>query len=128
MKLGVLTVPLYGMPAEEAFRYLSGLGVQTVEIGVGGYPGNTHLDPAAYLGDDGKIAAYRDLIESCGLKGYRSGGAQVAERHAGFIINTGGATAKDVLQLIRHIQKTVRERHGVNLQLEIKLLGAIQEG
>ena len=42
MKLGVLTVPLYSMPLEEAMEYLSGLGVQTIELGAGGFPGDTH--------------------------------------------------------------------------------------
>jgi len=51
MKLGVLTVPLSGQPVEKAFEYLAGLGVQTVEIGTGGYPGNAHLDPVAALAD-----------------------------------------------------------------------------
>lgn len=49
MKLGVLTVPLSGRPVEEALAYLAGLGVQTVELGTGGAPGNAHLDPVAAL-------------------------------------------------------------------------------
>jgi len=49
MKLGVLTVPLHSQPIEEAFAYLAGLGVQTVEIGTGGFPGNAHLNPVAAL-------------------------------------------------------------------------------
>ena len=44
------------------------------------------------------------LIEAAGLKGYRVGGAQVSEKHAGFIINTGGATAQDVMRLVEHIK------------------------
>ncbi|MDR1663343.1 MAG: sugar phosphate isomerase/epimerase [Clostridiales bacterium] len=51
MKLGVLTVPLSSKPVAEALEYLAGLGVQAVEIGTGGAPGNAHLDPAAALGD-----------------------------------------------------------------------------
>lgn len=62
------------------------------------------------------------LIQDCGLRGYRVGGAQVSEKHAGFIINTGGATCKDVLELIAHIQKTVFERFGVRLETEVKIV------
>ncbi len=62
------------------------------------------------------------LIEQCGLKGKTVGGAQVSEKHAGFIINIGGATASDVLALIELIQKTVLERTSVLLETEIKIL------
>lgn len=60
------------------------------------------------------------LIEECGLKGKSVGGAMVSEKHAGFIINTGNATCKDVLDLIALIQKTVYENKGVNLECEVK--------
>lgn len=63
------------------------------------------------------------LVEDCALKGYTVGGAQVSEKHAGFIINRGGATAGDVLGLIEHIKKTVLERFGVQLECEIKVVG-----
>ena len=63
------------------------------------------------------------LIEQAGLKGFCTGGACVSEKHAGFIINTGGATAKDVTELIAHIQKTVYEKNAVMLECEIKMLG-----
>lgn len=62
------------------------------------------------------------LIEQCGLKGFSIGGAQVSELHAGFIINTGGATADDVKRLIAHIQKTVFDTFGVSLECEICIL------
>ncbi|MCL2008038.1 MAG: sugar phosphate isomerase/epimerase [Treponema sp.] len=62
MKLGVFTVPLYNMPANEAFKYLSSLGVQTVEIGVGGYPGNNHLNAQELLSDQKKIDDYRQML------------------------------------------------------------------
>lgn len=62
------------------------------------------------------------LIEQCGLKGFRIGGAQVSEKHAGFVINTGGAACADVLALIEHIQKTVMEQTGVKLETEVKIL------
>ncbi len=63
------------------------------------------------------------LIEGAGLKGFTIGGAQVSEKHAGFIVNIGGATAKDVMDLIAHIQKTVFEKDGVMLETEVKLVG-----
>ena len=63
------------------------------------------------------------LISDAGLKGYTIGGAQVSEKHAGFIINRGGATAEDVLRLVEHIQKTVQSRFGVMLECEINFKG-----
>ena len=62
------------------------------------------------------------LISDAGLKGYRIGGAQVSEKHAGFIINTGGAKAQDVLDLIAYVQKEVQEKFGVSLECEVKIL------
>lgn len=63
------------------------------------------------------------LIEQANLKGFSIGGACVSEKHAGFIVNNGGASAKDVLSLIEHIQKTVYEKNGVTLECEIETLG-----
>lgn len=63
------------------------------------------------------------LIEECGLKGFSYGGAEVSPVHANFIVNTGTASAADVAEVIRHVHKTVRERHGVELQTEVKFLG-----
>ncbi len=62
------------------------------------------------------------LIEQCSLKGCSVGGAQVSEKHAGFIINKGGATCEDVLSLIKHIQNTVMENTGVALECEIRAI------
>ena len=62
------------------------------------------------------------LIEQCGLKGFQVGGAQVSEKHAGFIVNAGGATSEDVRQLIGQIQRTVLNQTGVVLEPEIKLI------
>ncbi len=67
------------------------------------------------------------LIEECGLKGYRSGGAQVSDLHANFIINTGSATAADVLAVIAHVRRAVLEQTGIALELEILLLGFSDE-
>lgn len=63
------------------------------------------------------------LIEQAGLKGYRMGGVQVSEQHANFLINTGTATAAEVLALIRHVQGEVERRLGVGLALEVELVG-----
>ncbi len=64
------------------------------------------------------------LIESCGLKGYSVGGAQVSPVHANFFINTGSATARDYYQLIRQVQAAVQQATGVLLETEVELLGA----
>ena len=63
------------------------------------------------------------LIEQCGLKGCRMGGAQVSEKHAGFVINAGGATCADILALIGHIQATVEAETGVRLEPEVRVVG-----
>lgn len=63
------------------------------------------------------------MIDECGLKGYTIGGAQVSEKHAGFIINRGGATCEDVKALLEHVRETVYGKTGVMLQPEIKQLG-----
>ncbi len=63
------------------------------------------------------------LIEQCGLKGFSIGGAQVSEKHAGFIINTGNATTDDIRALIAHIQNCVLHNFGVLLEPEVRLIG-----
>lgn len=63
------------------------------------------------------------LIEQLGLKGYSVGGAQVSAKHAGFVVNRGGATANDVLSLIAYIQEQAYKRFGVELRPEIKVVG-----
>lgn len=63
------------------------------------------------------------LIEQCGLKGKRVGGAQVSEKHAGFLINTGDATCRDILELIRLVRETVGRETGVVLEPEVRTLG-----
>lgn len=62
------------------------------------------------------------LIDQCGLKGYRVGGAQVSEKHAGFIINTGNATCADVRAVMAHVQEVVLREHGVKLEPEVRFL------
>ena len=63
------------------------------------------------------------LIDECGLKGKMIGGAKVSEKHAGFIINENNATSTDVIQLINYIQKTVYEKTGKEIELEIEIIG-----
>lgn len=77
--------------------------------------GSTFKRPAGYFA--GK------LIMDAGLRGFQVGGAQVSEKHCGFVINRGGATARDVLELVDHVKSQVKSRFGVDLELEIKLLG-----
>jgi UDP-N-acetylmuramate dehydrogenase len=64
------------------------------------------------------------LIEAVGLKGLRMGGAQISEIHANFIVNTGGATATDVVGLVRVARDTVKETNGIELRPEIRFLGS----
>ncbi|MFZ2301455.1 MAG: UDP-N-acetylmuramate dehydrogenase [Gallionella sp.] len=63
------------------------------------------------------------LIQQCGLKGKRIGGAQVSEKHANFIVNTGGATAADIENLISDAQSVVEQQTGVKLQCEVRIIG-----
>lgn len=63
------------------------------------------------------------LIDQCGLKGEQIGGAQVSTQHANFIVNVGGATANDVLSLIDRVRATVRKCTGIDLELELRMVG-----
>lgn len=63
------------------------------------------------------------LIDDCGLKGYSIGGAEVSNKHAGFIINKGNATAKDVLKLVEHIKEEVYKRFNEKIELEVLIIG-----
>lgn len=72
------------------------------------------------------IGAAGQLIEECGLKGLQVGGAQISPVHANFIVNTGNASAQDVLELMRIAQSKVRERYGVELRPEVRFLGFSQ--
>ena len=62
------------------------------------------------------------LIEQTGLKGLTVGGAQVSTKHAGFVINVGGATSADVEELIRQVQQAVYAAHGVHLEPEVRIV------
>ncbi len=63
------------------------------------------------------------MIDECGLKGFRIGGAQVSEKHAGFVINAGDASFDDVQAVMEHVQKEVSERFGVMLEPEVRIIG-----
>jgi len=71
--------------------------------------------------DDGKTAGR--LIDEAGLKGFRVGGAEVSRLHANYIVNTGAASAADVLGVIAHVRRTVADRFGSDLELEVQVLG-----
>ena len=81
------------------------------------YPsaGSTFKRPTGYFA--GK------LIQDAGLKGYSIGGAAVSEKHSGFVINKGNATAKDITDLIEHIQDEVMKQFGVELHTEVRIIG-----
>ena len=81
------------------------------------YPsaGSTFKRPTGYFA--GK------LIQDAGLKGYSIGGAAVSEKHSGFVINKGNATAKDIIDLIKHIQDEVKKQFGVDLHPEVRIIG-----
>lgn len=63
------------------------------------------------------------IIDECGLKGYRIGDAAVSEKHAGFVVNLGNATAKDVLELTDYIKQKVKEEKGIEIELEVLYIG-----
>lgn len=68
------------------------------------------------------------LIQQCGLKGRRIGGAQVSEKHANFIVNTGGATAADIENLINEVRETVLRQTGIELRTEVRIIGERKVG
>ena len=63
------------------------------------------------------------LIDMAGLKGYKIGGAEVSTKHAGFVVNTGGATAEDVLKLTEYIKQKIYNEFGKEIDLEIQVVG-----
>ncbi|MDD4843645.1 MAG: UDP-N-acetylmuramate dehydrogenase [Anaerotignum sp.] len=104
---------------EEIKTKVAELGEQRREKQPLQYPsaGSTFKRPEGYFA--GK------LIQDAGLKGKSIGGAQVSEKHAGFIVNTGNATTQDILDLISFCQQTVFEKFGVHLETEVKIIGEI---
>jgi len=84
-------------------------------------PYNLPCSGSVFRNPEGDFAGR--LIEQIGLKSFQIGGAQVSDLHANFIVNVNEATAKDVLELIEHIQRQVYEIYGINLNSEVELLG-----
>jgi UDP-N-acetylenolpyruvoylglucosamine reductase len=87
-------------------------------------PTNKRTFGSVFKNPPGELGAGR-LLELCGLKGYRIGGAVVSPKHANFIENAGGATSADCLALIDEARRRAREQHGVELEHEVVLLGAL---
>ena len=80
---------------------------------------------SVFKNPDGNHAG--DLIERSDLKGFRIGGCAVSEKHANFIVNDKEATARDIETLIKHIQKTVKDRYEIDLETEVRIIGEYRE-
>lgn len=104
-------------PEEEIRSVMAELREKRMEKQPLEYPsaGSTFKRPEGYFA--GK------LIQDAGLRGYRVGDAQVSEKHCGFVINRGNATATEILQLIHDVQEKVQEKFGVTLETEVRILG-----
>jgi len=105
-----------GSAASEAIKQLLARRAETQPMGAASC-GSVFTNP------DNDHAAR--LIESCGLKGYRIGGAVVSQKHANFIINDNNASADDIESLIKYVQNTVLNQQGVELQAEVRIVGAV---
>lgn len=118
-ELIVLEVMLKLQPGkqEDILAQMKELNSRRVEKQPLNFPsaGSTFKRPEGYFA--GK------LIEDSGLKGYRVGGAQVSEKHCGFVVNTGNATASDVYRLILDVQNIVKEKYNVSLEPEVRMIG-----
>lgn len=112
------TMGLSAKPEEEIRAYMAELRAKRIEKQPLEYPsaGSTFKRPEGYFA--GK------LIMDAGLRGYTVGGAQVSEKHCGFVINKGGATAADVRQLMQDVHDRVKEQFDVELEPEVKLIGS----
>jgi len=104
------------LPKEEILATMNELAEKRKEKQPLEFPsaGSTFKRPEGYFA--------AKLIEDCGLKGYQIGGARVSEKHAGFVINAGGATASDVVDIVEYVKKIVFEKTGVNLEPEIEFI------
>ena len=112
------TMELSAKPEEEIRACMAELRAKRVEKQPLEYPsaGSTFKRPEGYFA--GK------LIMDAGLRGYTVGGAQVSEKHCGFVINKGGATAADVRQLMQDVHDRVKEQFDVELEPEVKMIGS----
>ena len=106
---------------EEIFNTMKDLSQRRREKQPLEYPsaGSTFKRPVGYFA--GK------LIDDTGLRGFSVGGAKISDKHCGFVINTGNATAKDVRDLIQEVQKRVEDKFGVHLETEVKFIGFVNE-
>ncbi|WP_261816240.1 UDP-N-acetylmuramate dehydrogenase [Vibrio gallicus] len=86
-----------------------------------------HPSLVAFEAPEGFKVAAGWLIDNAGLKGYQVGGARVHDNQALVIVNKGGATAQDVIQVARHVQQTVKQRYSVELEHEVRFIGRTQE-
>ena len=82
--------------------------------------GSTFKRPAGYFAGQ--------LIDEAHMRGASLGGAQVSPKHAGFIVNTGGATSRDILDLITLVQMRVKETSGIDLEKEVRVIGEEKRG
>ena len=73
----------------------------------------------------GKDFITAELIDKSGLKGYRIGDAEISSKHAGFVVNKGNATAKDVISLVEYVKQTIKEKFGKEIELEIEVIGEL---
>ena len=112
------TMELSAKPEEEIRACMAELRAKRIEKQPLEYPsaGSTFKRPEGYFA--GK------LIMDAGLRGYTVGGAQVSEKHCGFVINKGGATAADVRQLMQDVHDRVKEQFDVELEPEVKMIGS----
>jgi UDP-N-acetylmuramate dehydrogenase len=90
-------------------------------------PTNKRTFGSVFKNPPGELGAGR-MLEACGLKGYRIGGAVISPRHANFIENTGGATSADCVNLMAEARRRAREEHGVELEHEVVLVGFHESG
>jgi UDP-N-acetylmuramate dehydrogenase len=88
-------------------------------------PTNRRTFGSVFKNPEHELTAGR-MLEACGLKGFRSGGAQISPKHANFIENAGGARTEDALALMREAMRRAREQYGVELRHEVELLGGIE--
>ncbi len=111
---------LHGKNREAIAAYMQELKEKRLEKQPLDYPsaGSTFKRPEGYFA--GK------LIQDAGLRGYRVGGAQVSDKHCGFVINTGDASAADIMKLIRDVQAVVYEKFQVRMEPEVKFLGEFE--
>src|SRR5204863_2897950 len=87
-------------------------------------PTNKRTFGSVFKNPDQQLSAGR-MLEACGLKGFRIGGAQISPRHANFIENAGGATSADAIALMNEARRRAREQFGVELEHEVEFLGGL---